>query len=137
VMSLNSSNRVAKKSASLMLAITCDSVSWDMSYVCRLIVLFDIGSFKISFPHSYLNTIFKFYSMMVKLLTQQLHVISSFYHDFSNDIAYFLSSVSNSCDLAHCLTWRVWSAISLLKYSTGFSHKCVSCEVVSSAYLKP
>jgi hypothetical protein len=41
-----------------MLAITCDSVSWDMSYISQLIVLSDIGSFKISFSYSLQNIIF-------------------------------------------------------------------------------
>jgi hypothetical protein len=63
--------------------------------------------------------------MLVKLLTLELYVISSFLPRFRQRHSLLLELCKKLIViLVHCLAWSVWSAITPLKYSIGFSHKC-------------
>jgi hypothetical protein len=97
VMSVDSSNWMAKSLASLLLAITCDLTSSDMFYIRRLLVLSDVGIFRISFSYSSPNIMFTilqhyWYNFWLSSLCDFIF----FCNDFGNNIACFLSFVRNS-----------------------------------------
>jgi hypothetical protein len=121
-MSVDSPKWMTKKiSFSVVSDNTCDSASWDISCIRRS----DIGIYRTLFHIPRQSYYLQIYSMLIKLLTQTLYVISSLFATISTK-AYFSSWALSGMVviLIHCSAWRVWLAISLLKYSIGFSHKC-------------
>jgi hypothetical protein len=94
--SVDSSNLVVKKSA-LMLAVTCESTSWDLSCIHWLIGLSDRDFQNIFFILLAKHNAHNFTACWSNFLLSYcmwFHLC----HDFGNGITFFLSFVRNNCD---------------------------------------